>query len=106
MIWQIVLNNKASIKMKKAILILSLAGVLMTVNSGKAISQDKPKPKKDTVNMDTDAKPKFYYAVEDDKAKPPVKKSGGPAVTIVMIAGAAVIIGITVYFLLKKKKKD
>jgi LPXTG-motif cell wall-anchored protein len=91
--------------MKKAILILSLVGVLMMVNSGRAISQDKPKPKKDTVNIDTDAKPKFYYAVEDDKAKPPVKKSSGSAATIIMIAGGAVIVGVTVYFLLKKKKK-
>lgn len=91
--------------MKKAILILSLAGVLMMVNSGMAISQEKPKPKKDTVNMDTDAKPTFYYAVEDDKAKIPAKKSGGSTATIVMIAGAVVIVGATVFFMMKKKKK-
>jgi len=92
--------------MKKTILILSMACVLMMVNFGKAISQDKPKPKKDTVNMDTDAKPKFYYAVEDDKAKAPVKKSNGSTAIIIMIAGGAVIVGVTVYFLLKKKKKS
>ena len=91
--------------MKKAILILSLAGVLMMANSGMATSQEKPKPKKDTVNMDTDAKPKFYYAVEDEKAKVPAKKSGVSTATIVMIAGAVVIVGVTVFFLLKKKKK-
>ena len=91
--------------MKKAILILSLAGALMMVNSGLAISQEKPKPKKDTVNMDTDAKPKFYYAVEDDKANVPAKKSGLSTATIVMIAGAVVIVGATVFFMMKKKKK-
>ena len=91
--------------MKKAILILSLAGLLMMVNSGKVISQEKPKPKKDTVNLDTDAKPKFYYAVEDEKAKAPLNKSGGSTATIVMIAGAVVIVGATVFFMMKKKKK-
>jgi LPXTG-motif cell wall-anchored protein len=90
--------------MKKTILTLSLAGVLLMINTGMSISQEKPKPKKDTVNMDTDAKPTFYYAVEDDKAKMPVKKSGGSTATIVMIAGAVVIVGATVYFFLKKKK--
>ena len=60
--------------MKKAILILSLACILMTVNSGMALSQDKPKPKKDTVNMDSNAKPTYYYAVEDDKGKAAAKK--------------------------------
>jgi LPXTG-motif cell wall-anchored protein len=90
--------------MKKAILILSLAGVLMMVNSGMAISQEKPKPKKDTVNMDSDAKPTFYYAVEDEKGAK-AKKSNSSTATIVMIAGAVVIIGATVFFMMKKKKK-
>jgi LPXTG-motif cell wall-anchored protein len=89
--------------MKKAILILSLAGVLMMVNSGMAISQEKPKPKKDTVNMDTDAKPKFYYPVEDEKANKPAKK-GGSGATIAIIAGAVVLVGAAGFFILKKKK--
>jgi LPXTG-motif cell wall-anchored protein len=89
--------------MKKAILILSLAGILIMVNNGMAVSQEKPKPKKDTVNMDSNAKPQQYYAVEDDKAMP-AKKGSNSTATIVMIAGAAVIIGATVYFMMKKKK--
>jgi LPXTG-motif cell wall-anchored protein len=103
MILQKVLNNKL-IKMKKAILIFSMAVILMMVNSGMAISQEKPKPKKDTVNMDTQAKPTFYYAVEDEKAKAPVSKGGGATATIIMIVGGALIVGATVYFFLKKKK--
>jgi LPXTG-motif cell wall-anchored protein len=91
--------------MKKAILILSLAGILMTVNSGMAISQEKPKPKKDTINMDSNAKPTFYYPVEDEKVKVPAKKSSGSTATIIMVAGAVIIVGATVFFMLKKKKK-
>jgi hypothetical protein len=91
--------------MKKAISILSLAALLIMVNSSMAISQDKPKPKKDTVNMDSNAKPRQYYAVEDEKAKPAAKKGGGSTATIVIIAGAAVIIGATAFFMMKKTKK-
>jgi LPXTG-motif cell wall-anchored protein len=91
--------------MKKSILILSLAGAMILGYTGTAMSQEKPKPKKDTVNMDSNAKPQKYYAVEDDKPKPPVRKSSGSTGTIVMIAGAAVIVGATVYFMMKKKKK-
>ncbi len=89
--------------MKKAILILSMAAILLTVNAGMASSQEKPKPKKDTVNMDSNAKPKQYYAVEDEKAVP-AKSSNGSATTIIIIAGAAVIIGGAVFFMMKKKK--
>ncbi|MBA4321220.1 MAG: hypothetical protein C0408_00235 [Odoribacter sp.] len=90
--------------MKKAILVLSMAAMLIMVNTGVAFSQEQPKPKKDTVNMDTDAKPTFYYAVEDEKAKMPAGKSDGSAGTIVMIIGGAAIVGATVYFMMKKKK--
>jgi LPXTG-motif cell wall-anchored protein len=90
--------------MKKVILILSLAGILMTFNSGMATSQEKPKPKKDTVNMDSNAKPTFYYAVEDEK---PVKKGGKIGVLeLSVIAGLTVlVIGGVSFFLIKKKKK-
>ena len=83
--------------MKKALLILSLAGVLMVANSGMAMSQEKPKPKKDTVNMDTNAKPTFYYPVEDEK-------KGMSGATIGIIAGAVVVVAGVAFFLLKKKK--
>jgi hypothetical protein len=88
--------------MKKAVLVLSLTGILFISGFGFARAQEKPKPKKDTVNMDTDAKPVFYYAVEDEKAKGPAK--GGSTATIVMICGAVVIVSVVVFFLLKKKK--
>jgi LPXTG-motif cell wall-anchored protein len=94
------MNNK----MKKTILILSLLG-LMIANSGVALSQEKPKPKKDTVNMDTDAKPTFYYPVEDEKANKPPESGTSSTGIIIMIAGGAVIVGATVYFMMKKKKK-
>jgi LPXTG-motif cell wall-anchored protein len=102
--WQILLNNKVIIKMKKAILIFSLIGVFLMVNSSLAVSQEKPKPKKDTVNIDTDAKPKFYYAVEDEKPKAPVAEKSGTA-TIIMIVGGVAIVGGTIYLMMKKKKK-
>jgi LPXTG-motif cell wall-anchored protein len=86
--------------MKKANLILSFVFVLIMANAGMAISQETPKPKKDTVNADTYAKPQQYYAVEDEKSS-----GKGSTKTIVLIAGAAVIVGATVFFMLKKKKK-
>ena len=62
-----------------------------------AVAQDQPKPKKDTVNMDTNAKPTFYYPVEDEK-------KGISGATIGIIAGAVVVVGAVAFFLLKKKK--
>ena len=50
-----------------------------------SVAQEQPKPKKDTVNIDTDAKPTFYYA-EEEAAK---SKGGIPVVAI--IAGVAVV---------------
>lgn len=90
--------------MKKAFLILSLASVLIILRTGVSVSQEKPQPKKDTVNMDTDAKPTFYYAVEDEKEGAAGKKSGGSGTLIAIIAGAAVVLGAGAFFVLKKKK--
>ena len=61
-------------------------------------AQDQPQPKRDTINMDTDAKPTFYNAVEDEK------KGKSPVVTIALIAGAVIVVGAAAFFLLKKKK--
>ena len=55
-------------KMKKSILVFSMATLLLAGGLKVAVAQEQPKPKKDTVNIDTDAKPTFYYA-EDEKAK-------------------------------------
>jgi len=85
--------------MKKVVLIFSMTLLLLHCGFNKAIAQEQPKSKKDTVNMDTDAKPTFYYATEDEK---PVKRGSGA--TIAIIAGAVLIVGAAGFFLLKKKK--
>ena len=84
--------------MKKSILVLSVASILLIGGLKVAVAQDQPKPKKDTVNIDTDAKPTFYYAEEEKQAS---KSNTG---TIGIIAGAVIVIGAAAFFLLKKKK--
>ena len=84
--------------MKKSILVFSMASLLLAGSLKTAVSQDQPKPKKDTVNIDTDAKPTFYYA-DEEAAK---TKSGIPAVAI--IAGVVVVVAVGAFFILKKKK--
>lgn len=87
-------------KMKKAVLIFSVIILLLAGGVGLALAQEKPEPKKDTVNIDTDAKPTFYYAVEDEKSS----GKSGSGTTIAIIAGAVVVLGVAGYFLLRKKK--
>jgi hypothetical protein len=89
--------------MKKAFLILSLSG-LMLAGFGIAKAQEQPKPKKDTVNMDTDAKPKFYYAVEDDKSTKSAQKRGA-GTTIAIVCGGFVVAAGLGFYLLKKKRQ-
>jgi hypothetical protein len=84
--------------MKKSVLVFSMTLLLITGSINVTVAQDQPKPKKDTINMDTNAKPTFYNAVEDEK------KGKSPVVTIAIIAGAVVIVGAAAFFLLKKKK--
>lgn len=83
--------------MKKIILIFSIAMLLMAVNVVSA--QDQPKPKKDTVNIDTDARPTFYYAEEDEAAE-----TKGNTTTIAIIAAVVVVLATGFFFVLKKKK--
>jgi hypothetical protein len=54
--------------MKKSVLVFSMT-ILLIIQRVEcyAAGQDRPKPKRDTVNMDTNAKPTYYYPVEDDK---------------------------------------
>jgi LPXTG-motif cell wall-anchored protein len=85
--------------MKKSVLMFSMTLLLFLGSMSPAIAQEQPKPKKDTVNMDTDAKPTFYYAAEDDKSK-----SKGSTATIGIIIGAVVVLGAAGFFLMKKKK--
>jgi LPXTG-motif cell wall-anchored protein len=84
--------------MKKSILVFSMTLLFVFSSLSVVLGQEQPKPKKDTVNMDTDAKPTYYYPVEDDK------KGKSPITTIAIVAGAAVIVGAGAFFLLKKKK--
>ncbi|MEI8226516.1 MAG: LPXTG cell wall anchor domain-containing protein [Bacteroidota bacterium] len=90
--------------MKKSILVFSMTSLLLIGGMNMAIAQEQPKPKKDTVNMDTDAKPKFYYAVEDEKSQAKGSSDKGSGATIAIIAGAVVIAAGAGFFLLKKKK--
>jgi LPXTG-motif cell wall-anchored protein len=87
--------------MKKSVLVFSMTSLLLLGGLNMAVGQEQPKPKKDTVNMDTDAKPQIYYPVEDDKSAAKGKSS---VVTIVIIAGAVLVAGTAGFFLLKKKK--
>jgi len=89
--------------MKKTILILSFSVILAISGLIPASAQDQPKPQKDTVNIDTDAKPTFYYPVEDEKTE---NRTGNlSTAAIVLIAGAGlIVIGAAAFFLKKKKK--
>jgi LPXTG-motif cell wall-anchored protein len=81
--------------MKRSVLVFTLAALLLLNFGYKVSAQDVPLPKKDTVNIDSEAKPQVYYAVEDEN-------KGGS--TTIIIIGAVVVIGAAAFFLLKKKK--
>jgi hypothetical protein len=82
--------------MKKSIVRLTLAGLLLLNIAGMAMAQ-KPKGDKDTVNADKAAKPVFYQAAEEETSK----GCCGPAVYA--IGGLVVVAGVVIY--LRKKKK-
>ena len=84
--------------MKKSILVFSISLLLIMSGLSMVKAQEAPKPKKDTVNMDTSAKPQVYYPVEDEKSK------GISGATIGIIIGAVIVVGSAGFFLLKKKK--
>ena len=84
--------------MKKSVLVFSIALIFLLGGMNVAFGQDQPKPKKDTVNMDTDAKPTYYYPTEDSKS------GKSSTTTIVLVAGAVIVIGGAAFFVLKKKK--
>jgi len=89
--------------MKKTVLALSLTALFALCGLTSSFSQDQPKPQKDTVNIDTDAKPTTYYDVEDE-GKSASDKEKGTGGTIAIILGAVVVVGAVAIFLLKKKK--
>ncbi len=87
--------------MKKLILALSLSLIIMAGSLVPVIAQEQPAPQKDTVNMDTNAKPNFYYSVEDENAKTGKGKS---KIGIFAIIGGAVIVAVGAGLILRKKK--
>jgi len=91
--------------MKKTLMIISLSAALLLSALSFVSAQEQPKPQKDTVNMDTQARPTNYYAIEDDKTAPEKGKAKSSSFPIIIIAGAVVIVGAVAFFLLKKKKK-
>lgn len=90
--------------MKKVILICSLSVILILTGLTMAVAQEQPQPQKDTVNIDTDAKPTLYYAVEDEKTEANDIKGKSSGVIIGIILGAVVIVGGVAVMFLKKKK--
>jgi LPXTG-motif cell wall-anchored protein len=87
--------------MKKTFIAISLFVTLMLAGLSIASAQEQPKGQKDTVNMDTYAKPEHYYAVEDEKGGSKSKTG----LTIGIAAGAVAVLGVAGFFLLRKKKK-
>lgn len=89
--------------MKKSILAITFSMILAISGLTTVSAQQQPAPQKDTVNMDTDAKPTQYYDIEDDAAKAG-KESKSSLGLIIGIIAAVVVVGGVAYFLLKKKK--
>jgi LPXTG-motif cell wall-anchored protein len=88
--------------MKKSLLAVAFSMMLLISGLAAINAQEQPAPQKDTVNMDTDAKPTQYYDIEDDKTESGSEKSN--VALIAIIAGAVIVVGGVAYFLLKKKK--
>ena len=88
--------------MKKKIRILGLCTLMAISGLTMAKAQEGPQPQRDTVNMDTDAVPTFYYNTEDENAGAAKEKSSTG--TIAIIIGAVVVAGAVAFFLLSKKK--
>jgi LPXTG-motif cell wall-anchored protein len=90
--------------MKNSLLTIIMAIAFAIGGMIPATAQEQPEPQKDSVNMDTEAKPTQYYDVEDDKAEAggESKSSAGLVIGIVC---AVVVAGSAIYFIGKKKKK-
>lgn len=88
--------------MKKIILTVTLS-VMLAFTGLTTFAQEQPVPKKDTVNIDTEAKPTVYYDIEDDSTDSGESKGRGGMIAI--IAGAVVIVAGVVVLVTRKKKK-
>jgi len=89
--------------MKKSILAIAFTMILAISGLTTSSAQEQPAPQKDTVNMDTDAKPTQYYDIEDDKDGKGKDSKSSTGLILGIIAAVAVV-GSVAYFLLKKKK--
>ena len=79
----------------------------LTLHSGVAfflLSQEQPKPQKDTVTVMTDEKPTFYYAIEDEKTEWSNGSNKGSLGTIAIIVVIVIVAAGAVILFLKKKK--
>lgn len=88
--------------MKKSVMVLLMTTALLIGGLNLVNAQDQPAPKKDTVNMDSNAKPEFYYSTEDE-GNAEEGKSGNS--TVLLIAGAVVVIAGATVLMVRKKKK-
>jgi LPXTG-motif cell wall-anchored protein len=88
-------------KMKRSLSVILLALMLQFGGLTMLSAQDQPNTRPDTVNMDTEAKPEFYYDVEDEESME--KKEDNS--TLLIGAAAAVVIIAGVVVVLRKKKK-
>jgi len=85
--------------MKRSVLVFSMAALLLTAGLISVTAQE-PQTKPDTVNMDTEAKPEFYYPVEDENTG----EEKGSSALIVIVAAVVVAGGLGAFFVLRKKK--
>jgi LPXTG-motif cell wall-anchored protein len=88
--------------MKKSFYALSIIVFLLFAGLNLASGQQLPDGQPDTINMDTNAKPEFYYSVEDENHAD--RSGNGSASTVLIIGGVIVIAGVGGYLLMKKKK--
>jgi LPXTG-motif cell wall-anchored protein len=87
--------------MKKTVLSFMFAFLLLFGGLTLVNAQDQPAPKKDTVNIDTDAKPEKFYAIEDEDSMGDGEESN--STTVIIIAAVAILGGAALLFLRKKK---
>jgi LPXTG-motif cell wall-anchored protein len=90
--------------MKKSLLTIIIAIAFAIWGMLPVCAQEQPEVQKDSVNMDTEAKPTQYYDVEDDKTEAG-GESKSSAIPVIGIVCAVLIIGSVVYFISKKRKK-
>lgn len=89
--------------MKKSVLVFLISVLLIIGGMSVLRAREQPAPKKDTVNMDTYAKPEVYYDVEDEETNQASDNKGNSS-TIIIVVAAVVVIGGAAYFFTRKKK--